>query len=97
MREIINRYINQILVHSYLYSINEAIITDYEWDLRAKKLVKLIEENKEIAQTLPYYEQFIDWGGDTSMNFVYDDTIIRRAQMAYWAETGKKLKLDELS
>ena len=79
---------NQILVHSYLYSINEAIITDYEWDLRAKKLVRLIEENKEIAETLPYYEQFIDWGGDTSMNFVYDDTIIRRAQMAYWAETG---------
>ena len=31
------------------------------------------------------------------MNFVYDDTIIRRAQMAYWAETGKKLELDGLS
>ena len=44
---------NQILVHSYLYSVNEAIITDYDWDLRAKKLVKLIEENKEIAKALP--------------------------------------------
>ena len=70
MRETINRYINQILVHSYLYSINEAIITDYEWDLRAKKLVRLIEENKKIAQTHTNNKKYIDRGGDTSMNFV---------------------------
>lgn len=93
-KELINRRMNQILVHSYLYSVDNAILDDYTWDLWAKELVKLIKDNIGYAKTLPYYNQFIDWGGDTSMNFVYDDTIINRAKLCYFCKTGSELQYD---
>ena len=92
IKEIINRYMNQILVHSYLYECcNVSIIDDYEWDKRAKKLVSLIKNNKEIASTLPYYNQFRDWAGDTASTFTFDDTIIYRAKLCYFCRTGEVL------
>lgn len=55
-KELINRRMNQILVTSYLYEVKNAPtgISDYEWDKRAKELVKLIKDNREIAKELPY-------------------------------------------
>lgn len=92
IKEIINRYINQILVHSYLYErCNVSIISDYEWDIRAKRLVELIKNNREIASTLPYYNQFKDWTGDTASTFVFDNTIICRAKLCYFCHYGRKL------
>ena len=92
LSEQLNRHINQILVHSYLYSVEHAVWSDYQWDMAAKNLAKELKEHKDIAVTLPYHEQFIDWEGDTAMNFRYDDNIVRRAQLAYWAKTGTKLE-----
>ena len=47
-KELINRRMNQILVTSYLYEVKNAPtgISGYEWDKRAKELVKLIKNNK---------------------------------------------------
>lgn len=90
-KETINRHINQILVHSYLYSVNHAIWTDYQWDMAAKRLARELVDYQDIAKDLPYYEQFIDWGGDTAMNFKYDDTIINRARFCYACKTGERL------
>lgn len=92
IKEEINRGMNQILVHSYLYSIESAIIDDYQWDCIAKNLVKLIAENRDVAKELPYYNQFTDWTGDTSMDLTYDDTIRYRAQLAYFCKTGSRLE-----
>ena len=92
MNEIINRYMNQILVHSYLYEVcNVSIISDYEWDLRAKKLVKLIQEHRDIASKLPYYKQFKDWHGDTASTFKFDKTIECRAKLCYFCAKGELL------
>lgn len=90
-KETLNRHMNQILVHSYLYSVNHAIWDDYTWDMYAKNLAKEIKENRELAKTLPYYEQFIDWEGDTAMNFKYDDTIKMRARFCYACKFGEPL------
>ena len=92
MNEIINRYMNQILVHSYLYEVcNVSIISDYEWDLRAKKLVKLIQEHRDIASKLPYYDQFKGWHGDTASTFKFDKTIECRAKLCYFCAKGELL------
>ena len=45
-KETLNRHMNQILVHSYLYSVNHAIWDDYTWDMYAKNLAKEIKENR---------------------------------------------------
>ena len=92
IKEEINRGMNQILVHSYLYSIENAIIDDYQWDCIAKNLVKLINENREVAKELPYYNQFESWTGDTSMDLTYDEPIRHRAQLAYYCKTGRRLE-----
>ena len=54
----INRRINQILVHSYLYEkCNVNIIEDSTWDKWAKELVSLIHKYPDIAKKSPYYRK----------------------------------------
>ena len=70
--QLINRRMNQMLVTSYLYEVKNAStgISDYEWDRRAKELVKLIKDNREIAKELPYYKAFENWTGDSACSLI---------------------------
>lgn len=88
----INRRINQILVHSYLYEqCNVSIIDDNTWDNWAKELVKLIKAYPTIAKKSIYYNQLKDWTGDTASTFIFDDTIVNRAKLCYFCHYGRKL------
>ena len=95
-KELINRRMNQILVTSYLYEVKNAStgISDYEWDKRAKELVKLIKDNREIAKELPYYKAFEDWTGDSASSLIqyFDFTIEYRAKLHYFCTFGKELE-----
>ena len=95
-KELINRRMNQILVTSYLYEVKNAStgISDYEWDRRAKELVKLIKDNKEIAKELPHYKAFENWIGDSASSLIqyFDFTIECRAKLHYFCTFGKELE-----
>ena len=95
-KELINRRMNQILVTSYLYEVKNAPtgISDYEWDKRAKELVKLIKDNREIAKELPYYKAFENWTGDSASSLIayFDYTIECRAKLHYFCTYGKELE-----
>ena len=50
-----------IIVHSYIYyELNNNVISDREYDLRAKELVKYKNEYPELWKTSEYYKQFGD-------------------------------------
>lgn len=87
---------NQILVTSYLYEVKNAStgISDYEWDKRAKELVKLIKDNREIAKELPYYKAFENWTGDSASSLIayFDYTVECRARLHYFCMCGKDLE-----
>lgn len=88
----INRRINQILVHSYLYEqCNVSIIDDNTWDKWAKELVKLIKAYPTIAKKSIYYNQLKDWTGDTASTFKFDKTIECRAKLCYFCAKGELL------
>ena len=95
-KELIHRRMNQILVTSYLYEVKNAPtgISDYEWDKRAKELVKLIKDNREIAKELPYYIAFENWTGDSASSLIqyFDYTIACRARLHYFCMYGKDLE-----
>ena len=95
-KELINRRMNQIIVTSYLYEVKNAPtgISDYEWDKRAKELVKLIKDNREIAKELPYYEAFENWTGDSASSLIayFDYTVECRARLHYFCTCGKELE-----
>lgn len=95
-KELINRRMNQMLVTSYLYEVKNVStgISDYEWDRRAKELVKLIRANREVAKSLPYYEAFKNWTGDSASTLIsyVDDTIINRAKLHYFCTFNKELE-----
>ena len=79
--EDIKRYRLQILVSSYIYmELDETYISDYEWDIRAKKLVELQKKYPEESKKVCYYEIFKDWSGDTSAGFKYDDWVKNKAK-----------------
>ena len=86
---------NQILVTSYLYEVKNTStgISDYEWDKRAKELVKLIKDNREIAKELPYYKAFENWTGDSASSLIqyFDYTVECRARLHYFCTYGKEL------
>ena len=85
-----------MLVTSYLYEVKNAPtgISDYEWDRRAKELVKLIKDNREIAKELPYYKAFENWTGDSASSLIqyFDYTIACRAKLHYFCTYGKELE-----
>lgn len=56
----------QILVASSAYEdYGETIISDREWDMRAKELAALQNSNPGLAAKLPWSEAFSGWTGDT--------------------------------
>jgi len=83
--ELVNRRINQILVHSYLYEImGEPIIEDSYWDYLAKDLATLIKQYPEALKEHPYGKAFEGWTGDTASVLIpyFDETIKYRALLA---------------
>ena len=71
----------QILVHSYIYyELNESIIEDSKWNEWANELVRLQNENPEIAETVRYSEIFKDFDGSTGFNLTYDDWVKSKAK-----------------
>ena len=95
-KEVIISRIIQILFTSYLYEVKNASggLIDYEWDKRAKELVKLIKDNREIAKELPYYKAFENWTGDSASSLIayFDYTIECRARLHYFCTYGKELE-----
>lgn len=82
MNELVNRRINQILVHSYLYEImGEPIISDYLWSKWAKELSSLLKQYPEAIDEHPYGKAFEGWTGDTASVLIpyFDETIKYRA------------------
>ena len=54
-----------LLIHSVIYyRMFTNIISDYEFDMRAKELKKLQDEHPELSKRVPhYYKEFMDWNG----------------------------------
>jgi hypothetical protein len=68
-----------MLIHSYLYYRRYTnIISDHEFDRRARKLVELQKQlgDKKIGF---YDEAFVDWNGDTGYHLPQDDWIVTKA------------------
>ena len=71
-----------MLVHSCIYyKLDGNIIQDRQWDMWAKELVKLQEENPEISQKVIWYEAFKDWDASTGAFLPLDDEwVIKKAK-----------------
>ena len=56
----------QMLVNSYLYyKTDKAVVSDADWDKWAKELVQLQHDYPEIAEQVPYADEFATWDGTT--------------------------------
>ena len=82
MLELINRRQRQIMLHSLIYEEYDTnLIDDYVWDTWAKELVRLMADNPEIVKQSVYYEDFVDWTGDTAADLNYrKEEIISKAE-----------------
>jgi hypothetical protein len=70
--EKIQRRRYQILVHSYIYyEMNENIISDSQWSQWAMELVDLQVKYPELAKSVVYSEDFMDWDGSSGAFFDY--------------------------
>lgn len=63
-----------IIVHSYIYyEMNSNVITDREYDEKAKELVMLKEKYPELWKSSMYYKQFgDDYTGATGFTLYHD-------------------------
>lgn len=69
----------QILVHSCIYyDMDKSIISDGTWSRWAKELVKLQNDNPEIAKTVEWDYCFRDFDGSTGMNLPTNDRWVRQ-------------------
>lgn len=67
----------QMLVHSYIYyKMGTSIITDREFDMWGKELVKLQADYPHIASQIEYADAFKDWDASTGFHLPADDHII---------------------
>lgn len=67
VKELINRYRRQILLFSFIYyRMNDSIISDAEYDRRAKKLMELQRQYPDIAEECVFAEAFRDFSETTS-------------------------------
>ena len=56
----------QMLVNSYLYyKTDKAVVSDANWDKWAKELAQLQHDYPEIAEQVPFAEEFASWDGTT--------------------------------
>lgn len=78
---LIQRRRYQILVHSLLYyELDMTLVPDHQWAAWATELVKLQEENPEVASKVIFAEAFKDFDGSTGFNLPYkDEQIVRIA------------------
>lgn len=63
-----------IIVHSYIYyELNRSVISDAEYDRRAKNLVKIKEKYPDLWKNSEYYLQFgDDYNGATGFSLYHD-------------------------
>lgn len=62
----------QMLVHSYLYyQLGTSIIDDFTFDRWARELVKLQADFPDIAATVEYHKDFIDFDGSSGFDLPF--------------------------
>lgn len=63
-----------IIVHSYIYyELNNNVISDKEYDAKAKELVRYKNEYPELWKSSQYYKQFgDDYNGSTGFTLYHD-------------------------
>lgn len=72
--EKIKRRRYQLLVHSLLYyELNINLISDAQWSEWAVELVKLQEQNPEVANTVIFADEFKTFDGSTGFDLPYRD------------------------
>lgn len=73
--ELIHRYRREVLVHSILYyQMGEPILTDLEFDRRAKLLAQLQKDHPAASSRVLYhYEGFKDFTGETGYHLPLAD------------------------
>lgn len=82
----------QMLVHSHLYyEMGESVLTDSEFDARARKLAELQREYPDIARECKWHEYFADWDGTTGYKLPLDMPWIRACAIGLlaWANDKK--------
>lgn len=74
VQEYINFLQRYIIVHSYIYyELNDNLISDREYDAKAKELVMLKERYSDEWKNSEYYKQFSDdYNGSTGFTFYND-------------------------
>lgn len=84
IQDYINFLQRLIIVHSYIYyELDDNVISDKEYDARARELVKYKNEYPELWLSSEYYKQFgDDYNGATGFTLYHDlnekqKTIIR--------------------
>lgn len=72
--EYINFLQRYIIVHSYIYyELNTNVVSDREYDLKAKELVSLKDQYPELWKDSLYYKQFgDDYTGDTGFTLYHE-------------------------
>ena len=84
IKELIQRRMLQIRVHSFLYyEMNESIISDAKWSKWAMELVGLMKKYPNVVKQIPHHELFADFDGSTGFQFVAtaDDRLITKAYL----------------
>lgn len=63
-----------IILHSYIYyELDDNVISDREYDARAKELVKYKNEYPDLWKSSEYYKQFgDDYNGSTGFTLYHD-------------------------
>lgn len=63
-----------IIVHSYIYyELNDNVISDRQYDVKARELARLKNEYPDLWRKSEYYKQFgDDYNGSTGFTFWYD-------------------------
>lgn len=78
--ELILRRRMQMLVHSYIYyKMDMNLISDREFDMWGKELVRLQADYPEIANQVEYAEAFKDWDASTGFHLPANEQIVRIA------------------
>lgn len=78
--ELILRRRMQMLVHSYIYyKMDMNLISDREFDMWGKELVRLQADYPEIASQVEYAEAFKDWDASTGFHLPANEQIVRIA------------------
>lgn len=72
----------QMLIHSCIYyHLNDNIISDIEFDKRARKLAALQKQYPQISESVIWAEEFRNWDGTTGYDLpLRDPWVLNKAQ-----------------